>query len=116
VSSVPDGRPGVARRWLAARRGRAGALLAGLLVALLGLGAIRAQQAFAAMDARLGADAIVTPAGVTPTGGAGILLVDKPRREGLPRELVGRLAAAPGVAGVVPLYNVGRLSGQECPA
>jgi hypothetical protein len=104
------------RRQRVTQRGRLLALVAGVLLALLGLAAGRAQQVLATMDARLGADVLLTPPGELPTSERGILLMDKPRPGGLPRELVSRVASAPGVAAVVPLYNVGKLSAQECPA
>jgi len=95
-------------RWLAAA--------AAVLLLLGGFGLTTASRALATADARLGADVIVTPPGELPTLDGGILLVDKPHNGALPRALVGQIAALPGVAGAIPLYNLGKLSAQECPA
>ena len=62
------------------------------LLLLVGLGFVRVERALATIDARLGADVIVAPAGALPTLGGGILLVDTPRERGIPRELTPRIA------------------------
>ena len=74
-----------------------------------------AQRAALALDARLGADAMVVPAGIAPSPGS-ILLMDGPRQQGLDPAALAAIQRTPGVATVVPLYNLGALSAQECPA
>jgi hypothetical protein len=103
-------------RWLATHTIRL--LVAGGAVLLLvaGVALERGRQVLASSNSRLGADVIVTRPGELPTPGGGILLMDKPRLGSLPRVLVGQIAGTAGVAAGIPLYNVGKLSAQECPA
>ena len=104
------------RGGLAPSRDRVLAAVVAALLLLAGLALVRAQHLLGALDARLGADVMVTPAGAQATLGGGPLLVDRPWQWGLPGNLPARIAATPGVAATVPLYNLGKLSAQECPA
>jgi hypothetical protein len=104
------------RRWLSANQARFLVAAGALLLLVAGFVLERGRQVLASADSRLGADVIVTSAGELPTLGGGILLVDKPRPGSLSRKLVDQIADTGGVAAGIPLYNIGKLSAQECPA
>jgi hypothetical protein len=90
-------------------------LAVALLLTAVSVGAFWGQRATLAWDARLGADVLVAPAGPEVPRGS-LLLMDVPRTRALDAATVAAIQRSPGVAAVVPLYNLGRLSAQECPA
>ena len=84
------------------------------LLCAAAVGLLRTQRQLAIMDARLGADVVVA-AGVA-TQARQPLLIDLPQRRAIDQETLAAIQRLPGIDLAVPLYNMGKLSAEECPS
>ena len=108
--------------WLSAVRHRARYhrrrlrfIVAALVMLSAYLGLMRVRQHIMTADASLGADLMLAGSGVAAQRGD-ILLMDLPQNRTISQETFVAIRRTPGVALAVPLYNLGKLSAQECPA
>lgn len=91
-----------------------GIALAGLL-GLMGLNLWYVQSSLHLLDTRLGADILVKSAGLIDTQPEMLIMPSPPRRT-MEQAIVTAIAQVPGIAATMPLYHLGKLSAQECPA
>lgn len=82
---------------------------------IVSLGLLRVQRQLARMDARLGADIVVAAAGMGAQARQP-LLMDLPQSRAIHRDTLAAIQRLSAVELAVPLYNLGKLSAQECPS
>ena len=105
----------VVRRWARRHVWRLGCIAVALVMLGTYLGLRRARPPILTADTRLGADIMIAGSGVAAQRGD-ILLMDLPQHRRISQETFAAIKNTPGVAMAVPLYNLGKLSAEECPA
>ena len=89
-------------------------ILAGVLL-LVAVGLLDARSNIRTMDARLGADILVQAPGMITTHPE-LLIMPSTQSQTVATSTVAAIAPLPGVTATMALYNLGKLSAQECPA